>query len=184
MVKNGYVPQLWENPERYEEPNNKPYEREKKWVKVAVEKLKEARLVEETGREDLWCVNPLTVAMNSKGKRRLCLDLSRYMNKIVKAPKFKIDSTLAALQVIEKGDYMFSFDLKSAYHQIRMNKNFTKYLGFAIEEGDGRKRYFMYLSLPIGLNDAMRVLTKLMKSLLERWRSCGMKVFIHVDNGI
>ena len=104
------------------------------------------------------------------------MDLSRYMNKIVKAPKFKLESTLAALQVIEKDDYIFSFDLKSAYHQIRMNKNFTKYLGFAIEEEDGRKRYFMYLSLPFGLNDAMRVLTKLMKSPLERCRSRGMKV--------
>ena len=63
---------------------------------------------------------------------------------------------------------MFSFDLKSAYHQIRMNENFTKYLSFAIERGDGRKRYFKYLSLPFGLNDAMRVLMKLMKSPLER----------------
>ena len=26
-VKNGYVPQLWENPDRYEEPNNKSYVR-------------------------------------------------------------------------------------------------------------------------------------------------------------
>merc|ERR1711873_189653 len=104
--------------------------------------------------EDVWCVNLLTVAMNAKGKRRLCLDLSRYMNRIVKAPKFKLESTLAALQVIEKDDYMFLFDLKSAYHQIRMNKNFTKYLSYEIEEGDGRKRYFMYLSLPFGLNDA------------------------------
>ena len=69
--------------------------REKEWAKIAVEKLKEARLVEEIGREDLWCVNPLTVAVNAKGKRRLCFDLSRYMNKIVKAPKFKLESTLA-----------------------------------------------------------------------------------------
>ena len=159
VVRNGYVPQLWENPEGYEEPNNKSYEREKDWAKVAVGKLKEARLVEEIGRDGLWCVNPLTVAVNAKGKRRLCLDLSRYMNKIVKAPKFKLESTLAALQVIEKEEYMFSFDLKSAYHQIRMNENFTKYLGFTIEEIDGRKRYFKYLSLPFGLNDAMRVLT-------------------------
>ena len=30
----------------------------------------------------------------------------------------------------------------------------------------------------------MRVLTKLMKSPLERWRSEGMKVFIHVDDGL
>ena len=76
------------------------------------------------------------------------------------------------------------FDLKSANHQIRINKNFTKYLGFAIEKEDGRKRYFMYSSLPFGLNDAMRVLTKLMKSPLERWRSRGMKVLIHVDDGL
>ena len=112
---------MWENPEGYEEPNNKSYEREKDWAKVAVEKLKEARLVEEIERDCLCCVNPLTVAVNAKGKRRLCLDLSRYMNKIVKAPKFKLESTL----VIEKEEYMFSFDLKSAYHQIMMNENFT-----------------------------------------------------------
>ena len=97
------------NPDGYEEPNNKSYVREKEWTNKAVEKLKEARLVEEIGREDLWCVNPLTVAVNAKGKRRLCLDLSRYMNKIVKAPKFKLESTLAALQVIKKVEYMFSF---------------------------------------------------------------------------
>ena len=89
VVKNGYVPQLWENPERYEEANNKSYMREKEWARMAVEKLREARLVVEIGRKELWCVNPLTVAMNAKGKRRLCLDLSRCMNKIVKAPKFK-----------------------------------------------------------------------------------------------
>ena len=70
----------------------------------------------EVDRRCLWCVNPLMVAKNAKGKRRLCLDLSRCMNKIVKAPKLKLESTLAALQVIEKEEYMFSFDLKSAYH--------------------------------------------------------------------
>ena len=74
VVKNGYVPQLWESPDGYEEPNNKSYVREKEWARIAVEKLKEARLVEEIGREDLWCVNPLTVVVNAKGKGRLCLD--------------------------------------------------------------------------------------------------------------
>ena len=44
---------MWENPEGYEEPNDKSYEREKDWVKVAVGKLKEARLVEEIGRDGL-----------------------------------------------------------------------------------------------------------------------------------
>ena len=55
------------------------------------------------------------------------MDLSRCVNKVIKAPKFKIESTVAALQVVEQGDYMFSFDLKSAYLQIRVNENFLKY---------------------------------------------------------
>ena len=93
----------------------------------------------EIRKEDLWCVNPLTVAVNVKGKRRLCLDLSRCMNKVVKAPKFKIESTLAALQVVEKEEYMFSLSYKLAYHQIKVSRNFIRYLGFAIEEEDGRK---------------------------------------------
>ena len=118
-----------------------------------------------------------------KGKKRLCLDLSRCVNKVIKAPKFKIESTMAALQVVEQGDYMFSFDLKSAYLQIRVNENFLKYLGFAIEEGNV-KRYFQYCNLPFGLNDAMRVLTKLLRSPLERWRRTGIRAFIHVDDGL
>ena len=64
---------------------------------MAVEKVKDAKLVVEVDRRDLWCVNPLPVAMKVKGKRRLCLDLSRCMNKVIKAPKFKIESMLAAL---------------------------------------------------------------------------------------
>ena len=112
------------------------------------------------------------------------MDLSRCMNKVVKASKFKIELTLAVLQVEEKEEYMFLFDLKSAYLQIRVNENFIKYLGFAIEEEDRRKRYFQYLNFPFGLNDAMRVLTKMIKLPLERWRQEGIKVFIHVDDGL
>ena len=88
-----------------------------------------------------------------------------------------------ALQVIEE-EYMFSFDLKLAYYQIKVSRNFIKYFGFLIGEEDGRKQYFQYLSLPFGLNDTMRVLTKLMKSPLKRWRREGIRKFIHVDDRI
>ena len=70
-------------------------------------KLQRARIVVETDRESLWCVNPLTVAKNAKGKHRLCIDLSRCVNDVIRAPKFKIQLTLPALQVIERGDWLF-----------------------------------------------------------------------------
>ena len=84
-------------------------------------KLARVRLVRGVDRRSLCCVNPLTVVKNARGKKRLCVNFSRCVNGLIKAPKFKIESTLTALQVIEKGDYCFSFDLKSAYLQVNIN---------------------------------------------------------------
>ena len=38
--------------------------------------------------------------------------------------------------------------------------------------------------MPFGLNDAARVLTKLLKSPLERWTARGIKCYIHLDDGL
>ena len=82
------------------------------WRKRAQEadgKLKEVNLVKEVRRSELHCVNHLTVAVYAKGKRRLCLDLLRCINKVVKAPSFKIESTQSARQIVEKEDFMILF---------------------------------------------------------------------------
>ena len=129
-------------------------------------------------------MNLLTVAKNARGKRRLCIDLSRCVNSVIKAPKFKIESTMSALQCIEEGAYMFSFDLKSAYLQVKINDNFVKYFRFSVELDDGSRKFFQYLNMLFGLNDACRVLTKLLRSPLERWRRRGIRCFIHVDDGL
>ena len=129
------------------------------------------------------CIHPLSVATNSKSKKRLCIDLSRKYNGLSEAKKFKIESTKQALQVIRRGDWMFSFDLKSAYLMIPVHPRFTRYLGFAVEEDDGSISYYKYLMLPFGLNDAARVLTKVMKSPIDRWRKRGIVVFIHIEDG-
>ena len=165
---NGYVLQMWQNRAKYEERNNKSYRVEREWANDAVFKLLEASLIREVDKSELWCVNPLTVAKNAKGKRILCINLSRCVNSVIKAPKFKIESTTSALQCIEEGDYMFSFDLKSAYLQVKINDNFVKYFGFSVELDDGSRRFFQYLNMPFGLNDACRMLTKLLRSPLER----------------
>ena len=78
-------------------------------------KLKQASLVKKVSKEELECCNPLTVASNAAGKLRLCIDLSRRLNEVVKAPKFMIESTPEALQVVKPNDWAFVFDLKSRY---------------------------------------------------------------------
>ena len=182
VIENGYIPELGPMPTFYSEANNKSYRENVDFANEAVMKLLKFGVVEEVQKSSLRCVNPLTVAQNTT-KKRLCIDLSRCFNEQCVAQKFKIESTVQALASIDPGDFMFSFDLKSAYLQVPVNRNFWPYLGFAIQTEGKSERYFWYKMLPFGLNDAARVLTKLMRSPIKHWRAQGISVFLHIDDG-
>lgn len=57
-------------------------------------------------------VSPLSVALNSSGKKRLILDL-RYLNQHVWKEKFKFEDWRVFRNFLSKGGFMFSFDLKA-----------------------------------------------------------------------
>ena len=170
-------------PGAYEEENNKSFEKDQEFAIEAGEKLVKLEILKEVKRCEVSCVNPLTVAINGVGKRQLCIDLSLYVNQFNATFKFKIESTLQFLQVVKAGDWMFAFDLKSAYHQIEMFKEHWKFLGLALKI-NGVKKFFVFTCLPFGLNDAARALTKLLRFPLQRWRGWGIKAFVHLDDGI
>ena len=57
------------------------------------------------------CVNPLTVSY-SKGKKRLCLDLSRLVNPFLSKKKFKLDGLPTLSETFGTGFWFFSFDIR------------------------------------------------------------------------
>ena len=120
VIKEGFKLNMKEVPGAYEEKNNKSFEKDEKFAKEAIMKLVKMKVLKEVKREEVSCVNPLTVATNDRGKKRLCIDLSRYVNEFTEARKFKIESTLQFLQVVQPGDFMWTFDLK-ARHADRLN---------------------------------------------------------------
>ena len=63
-------------------------------------------------------VNPLSVSIQSSGKKRLILDL-RLVNLYIFKQKFKCEDLSVALKVMSKG-YLFKFDLKSGYHHVEI----------------------------------------------------------------
>ena len=69
VILNSYVTQMQTGPQRYKESNNKSYKDKRAWANEAVYKLQRTKIVRDTSLEELWCVNPLTVAKNAKGKR-------------------------------------------------------------------------------------------------------------------
>ena len=185
VIEHGYIPKLSEMPVFYAEPNNKSYRDHVEFANWAVMKLLGIGVVAEVPCASWRCINPLTVTQNT-AKLHLCIDLSRYFNMQCDAQTFKIELTVQALASIDPCDFMFSFDLKSAYLQVPMNPVFWPYLGFAIQipqHGGISEHFFCYKMLPFSLNDVACVLTKLMGVPIKHWHAQGIFVFIHLDNG-
>ena len=73
-------------------------------------------------------VNPLSVSIQSSGKKRLILDV-RHVNHFIWKPKFRCEDWRVLLSYVNKGDYLFSFDLKSGYHHIDIFPDHQTFLG-------------------------------------------------------
>ena len=177
VIKDGYKLNMKEIPEAYSEPNNESYRDNRDWVNSVVDNLVNVGIVSEVTKDDLVCISPLSVASHTRGKLRLCIDLSRCLNEFTESPRFRIESIKAALQFIEPNDFMFSFDLKSAYHWIPVNQEFWHFLGFKTEDSFGNPRFFQFQMLSFGLNNAARVLTKSVEDCCAFLGDSGDSVF-------
>ena len=97
-------------------------------------------------------VNPLTVAFNKAGKPRLVLDC-RHINPFIHDFKFRMEDVAMARELFNSDDYLFGFDLKSAYHHIGIYKEHKDYLGFQWNE-DGETKFYVFNVLPFGVSVA------------------------------
>ena len=75
-------------------------------------------------------VNPLSVSIQSCGKKRLILHL-RHVNKHIWKEKFKFEDIRNACVYLPFDHFMFKFDLKSGYHHIDILQEHQTFLGFS-----------------------------------------------------
>ena len=91
IVKEGLKLKLCDTPSSYHEKNNVSFNEEQEFGLEAIRKLIDGQIIRECDKTFLECINPLTVA-HRKGKKRLCIDLSRCVNLENVSRKFKIES--------------------------------------------------------------------------------------------
>ena len=103
----------------------------------------------------------------------------RHVNGFLWKQKFKYEDLRVAMAMFEKGEWMFSFDLKSGYHHVDVAQHHRKCLG--IEWGGVT---YTFVVLPIGLSSAPYVFTKIMRPLIRLWRSKGIKAIVYLHCGI
>ena len=78
----------------------------------------------------LQVVNPLSMSINSSGKKRLILDL-RYINQYLVQQTHKLDDWKIMFQYVKKGSFLFSFDLAQAFHGVDICDHHQTFLGFS-----------------------------------------------------
>ncbi|KAK3107923.1 hypothetical protein FSP39_025264 [Pinctada imbricata] len=85
--------------------------------------------------------------------------------------------------MFEKNDWVFTFDLKSAYHHIEIKESHRQYLGFSWKEND-KVRYFVFNVMPFGLSTAAHIFTKLTRCVVKYWRENGIRIIMYLDDGL
>ena len=121
------------------------------------------------------------MSINASGKKRLILDL-RYINQFIWKQRFRLDDWKIMMQYVHKGDFKFSFDLKSGYHHLDIFSGHQQYLGFSFRFGS-RIRYFSFTVLCFGISSGPYIFSKLLRTLVKHWRGQGIKIAVFLDDG-
>jgi hypothetical protein len=104
------------------------------------------------------CCNLLTVAVKRKDdgelKKRLVLDLLRCVNLAVKDDNYRMTTLQDAIDSTRKGDFQVVFDLKSAFHHIRLHASSYELMGFKVIDEKGIITYHCYVVLVFGFKVA------------------------------
>lgn len=99
------------------------------------------------------------MANNSGEKLRLVLD-ARHINPHLYKFKHKYEDATTARQLFNRGDFIFSYDLKSAYCHLKIFHADKIYLGFQWEN-----QYYIYNVLPFGLATSGHIFSKVMREI-------------------
>ena len=107
----------------------------------------------------------------------------RYLNQFLWQDKFKYEDLRIAMLMFQKGDYLFSFDLKSGYHHVDIYESHRQFLGFQWQQ-KGQTHFYVFTVLPFGLATACYAFTKLLRPLVKYWRGQGIRALVYLDDGI
>lgn len=107
----------------------------------------------------------------------------RHINPNLHLFRVKFEDIKVASDIFKPGTYVYTYDLKNAYHHIDIYEPQRTFLGFSWELY-GRKEYFVYGSFPFGISVAGHVFTKVLRVVINFMRSKGHKVIMFLDDGI
>ena len=101
----------------------------------------------------------------------------RPLNQYLKTKHFKMDTLSKVLNLVKKGDWRISIDLKDAYFHILIHPAHRKYLRFCIQG-----KALQYRALAFGPKTSQRVFTKVVSVVAAYLRMQSIRLAVYLDD--
>ncbi|UYV81408.1 K02A2.6-like [Cordylochernes scorpioides] len=127
-------------------------------VKEELFKMEEDGIIEKIEEPTVWA-HPMVVVRKPSGKYRICID-PRELNKWVLREHYTLPAPENILAEIPKAKFYSVLDAKSAFWQVPLSENTSKYLVMSTPFGRYR-----FLRLPFGISSAPEIFQKIMHKI-------------------
>ena len=186
-LENHYKIPFFKTPTPYYEKNNQSAIQNKKFLWKKICEWEEKGFCLKVSHKP-FCCNPMTVSekRNSQTgeiKLRPCMDFSRHVNKYITDQPVRLSNLAEAEKLLEPGDFQTSYDMENQYFQVKLNKDYWKYLGCEIETPEGTTNYYVFTVMIYGLKSAVFTVTKLIKPIIRHLMLKGIRNSIFIDDG-
>jgi ribonuclease HI len=143
-----------------------------------VEELLQKQAVEEVPQTEInqGFYSTLFLVPKKTGDLRPVINL-KPLNKYLRKQHFKMDSLKTVLNLVQKGDFAISIDLKDAYMHIPVFPSHRKYLRFSINN-----KVYQWTSVPFGPTSAPRVFTKIVAVVASYLRQQNLRLAVYLDD--
>ncbi|UYV65033.1 K02A2.6-like, partial [Cordylochernes scorpioides] len=127
-------------------------------VREELFKMEEDGIIEKIEEPTVWA-HPMVVVKKPSGKYRICID-PRELNKWVLREHYTLPAPENILAEIPKAKFYSVLDAKSAFWQVPLSENASKYLVMSTPFGRYR-----FLRLPFGISSAPDIFQKIMHKI-------------------
>ena len=115
------------------------------------------------------------------GGYRPILNLKRFNGYMLKE-RFRMETLRSILLQLQRGDFMFSLDLKDAYLHVPIHPRYHKYLRFAYVGPSGQIEVFQWVVLPFGHTASPRIFTKVLVPVVRYVHRRAHRLSPYIDD--